>query len=128
MTDTLLRKLSDKITEIYNLELAGELTDIFVDLTREIKEDSYRYFNLVKKLAKREIEKERQEEIAKSYKKAYDVAKEVYDEERELREKIEKEKEQAEYDKEYFANFAKELLENREEKNVNFHIDKGTLP
>ena len=104
MTDTLLRKLSDKITKIYNLELAGELTDIFVDLTKEIKEDSYRYFNLVKKLAKREIEKERQEEIAKSNKKAYDVAKEVYDEERELRKKIEKEKEQAEYDKEYFAN------------------------
>ena len=113
MTETLLRELSDKITEIYYLDLAEELTDIFTDLTKEIKEDSYRYFKLAKKLAICEKEKERQEIIAKSYKKAYKVAKEVFDEERELREKIEKEKEQAEYDKEYFANFANELFENR---------------
>ena len=62
---------------------------------------------------KREIEKERQERVAESYKKAFEVVKEMYNEEREHREKIEREKEQAEYDKEYFANFAKELLENR---------------
>ena len=102
----------NKISEVYELDLAEELTDIFVDLTKEIKEDSYRYFNLAKKLAKCEKEKERQEIIAKSYKKAFAVAKEVFDEERELREKVEKEKEQAEYDKEYFMDFANELLKN----------------
>ena len=113
MTETLLEKLSSKITEVYDVELAKEITDIFIDLTEQIKEDSYRYFNLVKKLAKREIEKERQERVAESYKKAFEVAKETYNEEREHREKMEREKEQAEYDKEYFVNFAKELLENR---------------
>ena len=123
MTETLLEKLSDEITEVYNLELAKELTDIFVDLVDQIKEDDYRYFNLVKKLAKLEIEKgkikeekERQERIVSVYRDAYDVAKEVYDEERERGDRLEREKERAEYDKEYFANFAKELLENREEK------------
>ena len=116
MTDTLLRKLSDKISEVYELDLAEELTDIFVDLTKEIKEDSYRYFNLAKKLAKCEKEKERQEGIVKSYKMAYKAAKEVVDEERGLREKIEKE--QIEYDKEYFAN----------ELSLFFYIDKESLP
>ena len=126
MTKTLLEKLSSKINDVYDLNLAEELTDTFVDLTDQIKEDSYRYFNLVKKLAKLEVKKEkiekgkeRRERIVSVYKDAYKVAKEVFDEERERGEKIETEKEQAEYDKEYFANFAKELLENREdEKNL----------
>ena len=124
MTDTLLRKLSDKILEVYNLEHAEEFTNIFTDLTKEIKEDSYRYFNLVKKLAKCEGEKERQERIVNVYKEAFDVAKDVFDEERELREKIEKEKEQVEYDKEYFMNFVNEFLESRKEKIIDIYIDK----
>ena len=81
-----LNELSDKIAEVYNLELAEELTDIFVDLTDQIKEDDHKYFNLVKKLAKLQIEyekmkeeKERQETIVNVYKSAYDVAKDLYD-------------------------------------------------
>ena len=107
MAETILRKLSDKISEIYDLSLAKELTDIYVDLTKQIKEDDYNYFNLVKDLAALEIEKERQENIVK-------VCEKAYDEQGKLLEKIKREKEQIEYDKEYFANFAKELLENRE--------------
>ena len=78
MTETLLRKLSDKISEVYDLSLAKELTDIYVELTEQIREDDYKYFNLAKKLAK-----------------------------------LEKEKDRIECDKEYFENFANELLENR---------------
>ena len=116
MTETLLERLSGTIVKVYDLELAEELTDIFVDLTDQIREDDYRYFNLAKKLAELQMryekmkeEKERQERIVKSYKTAYDVAKDMYDERGEILERIEKEKEQAEYDKEYFA---KELLGN----------------
>ena len=76
MTEQLLEKLSTKLTEVYDLELAEELTDIFMGLTKQIKEDDYRYFNLVKKLAKLEVkkekireEKERQEKNCKRLRK-----------------------------------------------------------
>ena len=67
MTETVLEKLSSKITDVCDLELAGELTDIFVNLTEQIKEDSHRYLNLVKKLAQREIEKEKIEKEQAEY-------------------------------------------------------------
>ena len=121
MTETLLGQLSEKINEVYDLNLAEELiiTDIFVDLVDQIKEDDYRYFNLIKKLAKMEIanqkikrEAERQERIVNVYKTAYDVAKDMYDERGEILERMEKEKEQAEYDKEYFAKELRKEFEN----------------
>ena len=37
MTETLLEKLSSKIAEVYDLELAEEITDIFIHLTEQIK-------------------------------------------------------------------------------------------
>ena len=76
MTEQLLEQLSNKLTEVYNLELAIELTNIFVKLTDKIKEDDHKYFDLVRKLAELQVQYE----------------------------KLEKEKEQIEYDKEYFAN------------------------
>ena len=53
----ILEELSDKISEVYDLELAEEMTDIFEDLTGKIDEDLKQYWSLVKKLAT--IEKER---------------------------------------------------------------------
>ena len=59
MSEKTLRKLSDRISEVYNLELVKELSEIFIDLTKEIKEDEYKYFNLVRELAELEIEYEK---------------------------------------------------------------------
>ena len=55
-----LEELSDKIAEVYDLELAEELTVIFEDLTENINDYSKQYWSLVKKLAA--CEKERDEE------------------------------------------------------------------
>ena len=76
MTEQLLEKLSKKLTEVYDLELDTELTNIFVELTEKIKEDDYKHFNLVRKLVELQVRYE----------------------------KLEKEKDRIEYDKNYFAN------------------------
>ena len=80
MTEKVLEELSNKFNEVYNLELNAELTDIFVNLVKQVKEDNRKYFGLAKKLAKLQVRCE----------------------------KLEKEKEQAEYDKEYFREILKE--------------------
>ena len=72
MTEKLLEKLSNKFNEVYDLELNAELTNIFVNLVKRIKEDNRKYFSLAKKLAALQVKYE----------------------------KLEKEKEQTEYDKE----------------------------
>ena len=74
MSEKLLEKLSGKLNEVYDLELQEELTNIFVNLVREVKEDNHKYFSLTRKLAELQVEHE----------------------------KMGREKEQAEYDKEYF--------------------------
>ena len=63
----LFEELSKKISEIYDVELVKEITEIFIDLTShsselvmKCEEESTRYWNLVKKLAK--CEKKRDEE------------------------------------------------------------------
>ena len=106
----ILKELSDKITEVDDLELAEELTEIFGDLTKRINEDYVQYMTLVKKLAMCEKEqdeerqaKEQAEGRVRSYKEACKVAREIIHKEMELRERAEGEREQAEYDKEYFA-------------------------
>ena len=73
-TEKLLEELSNKLNEIHDLELNAELTDIFVKLTDQIKEDDRKYFSLAKKLAKLQVQWE----------------------------KLKKERGQVEYDKEYF--------------------------
>ena len=90
-TEELFEKLSEKITEVCDMEHSEEITELFEDLASifmevlsensELREESNRYWDLVKKLAK--CEKER-------------------DEERNVRE-------QAEYDAEYYAKELKEL-------------------
>ena len=70
-TEELLRKLSDKITLAYDLEFAGEFTEIFEDLVSYMKDKSKRHWRLVKKLAA--IEKERDEERRARALAEYDV-------------------------------------------------------
>ena len=50
-TEEPLRKLSDKIAEIYDLGFAEEFTEIFEDLVSRMKDKSKRHWRLVKKLA-----------------------------------------------------------------------------
>ena len=118
----ILEELSDKICEVYDLELAEEMTDIFEDLTDKIDEDLKQYWSLVKKRAtvkkerdelRKELEEERivKKSITRSFRTATDVAMKVIGEERKLREKVEKERDQAEYDKEYFANQLMEYID-----------------
>ena len=118
----ILEELSDEISEVYDLELAEEMTDIFEDLTSKIDEDLKQYWSLVKKLAtiekerdklRKELEEERitKESMTRSFRTATDVAMEVIGEEREFREKVEKEIDQAEYDKEYYANQLMEYID-----------------
>ena len=73
-TENLLEKLSGKITEVYDPEINKELTDIFVKLSDQVKEDDRKYFNLARKLAMLQVRCE----------------------------KLERERGQVEYDKEYF--------------------------
>ena len=118
MTHQLLEKLCHKLSEVYDLELAEKLAEIFTDLADQVKEDENDYIDRVRQLAEIQVkyekikrEKEIQERLVKSYKTAFNVAKKVYDDERKLREKIEKEGNQLEYDKNYFEKYVKELLE-----------------
>ena len=80
MTEKLLEELSNKFNDVYDLELNAELTDILVGLVKQVKKDNRKYFSLVIKLAKLQVE----------YKK------------------LEKERGQVEYDKEYFWKILRE--------------------
>ena len=62
MTDLkeVLKELDDKIAEVYDLELAEEMTDIYVDLVTRVDAMSKRYWELVKTLAKVERGRTRQ--------------------------------------------------------------------
>lgn len=58
-TEEFLKKLSDSISYIYDLDLAEEMTDISIGLSNNINEMSERYWSLVRRLAI--VEKERDE-------------------------------------------------------------------
>ena len=62
MTETLLRKLSEKIAEIYDLEFADKFTEIFEVLVTRIKNTSKGYWSLVRKLAACEKERDMERE------------------------------------------------------------------
>lgn len=59
-TKEILNELSEKISEVYDLEFAEEFTETFENLTENIDECSKRYWTLVRMLAI--CEKERDEE------------------------------------------------------------------
>ena len=54
-----LKELNSKIAEVYDLDLAEEMTDIYIDLVHRTDLMSKKYWKLVKVLAT--IEKERDE-------------------------------------------------------------------
>ena len=120
--EELLRQLSDKISEVYDLDIAEEITDIYIDLVKRVNGSSKRYWKLVKTLAviekeRDELRKELDEEriaknsVMKSYELVSEVAKKMIDEEQQLREKAEKERDQAEYDREYYATQLMEYID-----------------
>ena len=53
-----LMELDSKIAEVYDLDLAEEMTDIYIDLTDRLDEFSSQYWKLVKALAKTEKERD----------------------------------------------------------------------
>ena len=127
-TERILRKLTDEIAEIYDLDLAERMTETYEDLLKKIKATSKQYWSLAAKLAT--IEKQRDElrnkfndeqmkngSMVKSFDIATETAREMINEERDARTQAESEIEwlkreleeerrlrvDAEYDKEYYA-------------------------
>ena len=80
MTEKLLEELSNKLNKVYDPKINNEITDIFINLVKRIKEDNRNYFSLAKKLAELHVKYE----------------------------KLEKEKDQLKYDKEYFWKILRE--------------------
>ena len=69
----ILMELDSKIAEVYDLELAEEMTDIYIDLTDRVDELSKNYWKLVKALAKTEKDRDdllRDLEVEKKISKA----------------------------------------------------------
>ena len=108
--ENILKKLTDEIAEIYDLDLAERITETYEDIIRKVKSSSKQYWSLVGKLAM--IEKERDEFREKfkeeemknrsmriSFKIYGDTTMKNLDEERRLREKAERERDQALYDR-----------------------------
>ena len=110
-----LKDLNDKIAEVYNLDLAEEMTNIYIDLTDRIDVMSRNYWKLVKALAKTEkerdeyykklkIEEMKSKSKSKSLKVYIDTIKETLEEERGIKDRLKKEKDQVEYDRDYYQN------------------------
>ena len=110
-----LKDLNDKIAEVYNLDLAEEMTDIYIDLADRIDVMSRNYWKLVKALVKTEkerdeyykklkIEEMKSKSKSKSLKVFIDTIKETLEEEREIKDRLKKEKDQARYDRDYYRN------------------------
>ena len=91
-----LEELSAKISEVYDLDLAEEMTDIYIDLVTRTNKASKKYWKLIKALAT--IEKERDDlrnmlnkeqaiknTIEKNYRRLGDVALASIEEERNAR-------------------------------------------
>ena len=100
MTTTIkevLEELDKKITEVYNSDLAEEMTDIYNDLANRINELSTNYWKLVKSLAK---VKRNRNDLLEKYNKAIKKNRIL----RRYNEKVEKERNQAEYDRDHYRN------------------------
>ena len=85
-----LEELSDKLNEVYDLELVEELTKIF----NNVVDDAY----------KREVTK------SEALEKYSGVGEEMYRKKCEELGGVEREKEQAEYDRDYYEKYSRELL------------------
>ena len=110
-----LIELDSKIAEVYDLDLAEEMTDIYVDLSDRINEFSRQYWKLVKALAKTEkdrddlvrelkVEKEISKARSEDRKVVFEIAMDKIQEERKVQDNLVIEKDQAEYDRDYYKN------------------------
>ena len=123
----ILKHLSDKITEVYDLDLAEEMTDIYIDLTGRYDELSKTYWKLVKALAATEKERDEyynklkiEEKVSKSKseecKMVFEIGMDTIQKEREIQDKLDIEKDQAEYDRDYYRNEVEWLRKELEEE------------
>ena len=98
--------MDSKIAEVYDLDLAEEMTDIYIDLTDRLDEFSNQYWKLVKTLAKTEKEHDDlvRELKAKSEEceKVFEIGMATVQKERKVQDKLDIEKDQAEYDRDYY--------------------------
>ena len=110
-----LINLDSKIAEVYDLDLAKEMTDIYVDLSDRVNEFSRQYWKLVKALAKTEkdrddllrelkVEKEISKARSEDRKIVFEIAMDKIQDERDIQDKLNIEKDQAEYDRDYYKN------------------------
>ena len=93
---SVLKKLSDEITEVYDLELQEELTEIFNDVVSKYKE-------LIDAC-------EQETNSLKVWGEHFTLGQKMYREKCDEFDKIEKEKKQVEYDRDYYEKYSKELL------------------
>ena len=106
--NNVLIDLDSKIAEVYDLDLAEEMTEIYVDLTDRVNEFSSQYWKLVKVLAK--TEKERDDMVMKLKVKSeeckivFEIGMDAVQEERKIQDELDKEKDQTEYDRDYCRN------------------------
>ena len=105
--------LDSKISEVYDLELAEEMTDIYIDLLDRADELSTNYWKLVKALARTEKERDdllRELEVEKKISKAkseeckmiFEIGMDTVQKERKIQDELDIEKDQAEYDRDYY--------------------------
>lgn len=94
---SVLKRLSDKISEVYDLELQEELTEIFEGVVSEYEE-------LIDAYEKKTIR-------LKIWKEYSDVGQRMYHEKCDELDKVLEEKEKVEYDRDYFEKYSKELVD-----------------
>ena len=110
-----LINLDSKIAEVYDLDLAKEMTNIYVDLSDRVNKFSRQYWKLVKALAKTEkdrddllrelkVEKEISKARSEDRKIVFEIAMDKIQDERDIQDKLNIEKDQAEYDRDYYKN------------------------
>ena len=103
-----LIELDSKIAEVYDLDLAEKMTDIYVDLSDRLDEFSNQYWKLVKALAKTEKERDDLDRELKAKSKeckmVFEIGMDTVQEERKVQDKLDIEKDQAEYDRDYYKN------------------------
>ena len=101
-----LMELDSKIAEVYDLDLAEEMSDIYIDLWDRYDESSKKYLKLVKALAKTEKERDdlvkELDVVKRRCKTVFEIGMATAREERKIQDELDIEKDQIEYDKNYY--------------------------
>lgn len=121
--------LDSKITEVYDLELAEEMSDIFIDLVDRVDELSTKYWKLVKALAT--VEKERDDLLSKyndtlsKYNATLKKNNVTFKNVARALNNIKEERDQAEYDRDYYRNELTTVENERDEYYEKFKEEKN---